>query len=64
MDNYQGEENDFIILSLVRSNDKASLGFISDENRMNVALSRARLGLYIFGNTDCIWDYTERLKQN
>ncbi|CCU82840.1 DEAD box helicase involved in nonsense mediated decay [Blumeria hordei DH14] len=50
VDSYQGEENDVIILSLVRSNVKHSIGFLSEKNRMVVALSRAKRGLYIFGN--------------
>ena len=51
VDSYQGEENDVILLSLVRSNDKASIGFLDSKNRLVVALSRARRGLYIFGNS-------------
>jgi superfamily I DNA and/or RNA helicase len=50
IDNYQGEENDIILLSLVRSNDTGHVGFINDINRACVALSRARLGLYVIGN--------------
>ena len=50
VDNYQGEENDVIILSLVRSNQEGSVGFLGTDNRVCVALSRARNGLYAFGN--------------
>lgn len=50
IDNYQGEENDIILLSLVRSNDAGIVGFLKKENRVCVALSRARNGLYITGN--------------
>ena len=50
VDNYQGEENDIIILSCVRSNAQNKIGFLAETNRINVALSRARLGLYVFGN--------------
>ncbi|KAK7498029.1 hypothetical protein BaRGS_00010617, partial [Batillaria attramentaria] len=50
VDNYQGEENDVIILSLVRSNEEGSVGFLGTDNRVCVALSRARNGLYAFGN--------------
>ena len=52
MDNYQGEENDIILLSLVRSNDKGAVGFLKIENRVCVALSRAKFGLYIAGNME------------
>jgi hypothetical protein len=54
IDDYQGEENDIIILSLVRSNKQKKLGFIKIENRIIVALSRARHGMYIIGNSQCI----------
>ena len=50
VDSYQGEENDVILLSLVRSNDYLNVGFLDSKNRLVVALSRARRGLYIFGN--------------
>ncbi|CAG2235642.1 NFX1-type zinc finger-containing protein 1 [Mytilus edulis] len=50
VDNYQGEENDIILLSLVRSNARKNLGFLGIENRICVSLSRARKGLYVIGN--------------
>lgn len=50
VDSYQGEENDIILLSLVRSNEFLGIGFLENKNRLVVALSRARRGLYIFGN--------------
>jgi helicase required for RNAi-mediated heterochromatin assembly 1 len=50
VDSYQGEENDIVILSLVRSNLEMNIGFLSVENRVCVALSRAQRGFYIFGN--------------
>ena len=50
VDSYQGEENDIVLLSLVRSNEAGHVGFLDNDNRVNVALSRAKLGLFIFGN--------------
>ncbi|CAG0921345.1 unnamed protein product [Notodromas monacha] len=50
VDNFQGEECDIILLSLVRSNDDNVIGFLGNMNRVNVALSRAKHGLYIVGN--------------
>lgn len=50
LDNYQGEENDIILLSLVRSNKENKIGFLKIENRVCVALSRAKHGFYIMGN--------------
>ena len=52
LDNYQGEENDIILLSLVRSNSNGKLGFMKIENRICVALSRAKIGLFVIGNFD------------
>ncbi|KAB5570757.1 P-loop containing nucleoside triphosphate hydrolase protein [Coniochaeta sp. 2T2.1] len=46
VDKYQGEQNDYIILSLTRT---SRVGYLRDIRRLTVALSRARLGLYILG---------------
>ena len=50
VDNFQGEENDIILLSLVRSNEERNIGFLQTENRVCVALSRAKKGFYCIGN--------------
>ncbi|KAK4174162.1 putative helicase [Triangularia setosa] len=53
VDSYQGEENDIIILSLVRSpaeHHRWRCGFLEDKHRAVVAISRARRGFYVFGN--------------
>jgi helicase required for RNAi-mediated heterochromatin assembly 1 len=54
VDSYQGEENDIVLLSLVRSNNKHKIGFLNVDNRVCVALSRARRGFYIFGNGEML----------
>ncbi|KAG8227287.1 hypothetical protein J437_LFUL004836 [Ladona fulva] len=54
VDNYQGEENDIILLSLVRSNEEGKIGFLISENRICVALSRAKKALYVIGNMDLV----------
>ncbi|KAK9480812.1 P-loop containing nucleoside triphosphate hydrolase protein [Lipomyces japonicus] len=46
VDNYQSRVNDYVILSLVRTNN---LDFLIDSKKMTVALSRAKLGLYVLG---------------
>ncbi|TKR61786.1 hypothetical protein L596_028850 [Steinernema carpocapsae] len=46
VDKYQGQQNDFVILSLVRTQH---VGHIRDARRLIVALSRARLGLFVLG---------------
>ena len=50
VDNFQGEENDIIILSLVRSNKDGKIGFLNIPNRVCVALSRAKKAMYCIGN--------------
>ena len=50
VDNFQGEENDIILLSLVRSNTENKVGFLREENRVCVAMSRAKMGFYCIGN--------------
>ena len=49
VDKYQGEQNDYIILSLTRTR---GIGYLRDVRRLTVALSRARLGLYILGRRE------------
>ncbi|MCR5043631.1 MAG: AAA family ATPase [Bacteroidaceae bacterium] len=50
VDGFQGQERDIIMISLVRSNDSGQIGFLSDLRRMNVAMTRARMKLIIFGD--------------
>ena len=59
VDNFQGEENDIILLSLVRSNKDEKIGFIMMVNRACVALSRAKKGFYCIGNFDLLSKHSE-----
>lgn len=45
VDKFQGQQNDFILLSLVRTR---FVGHLRDVRRLVVAMSRSRLGLYVF----------------
>ena len=54
VDNFQGEENDIVLLSLVRSNDHDKIGFLKAENRVCVAFSRAKHGFYCIGNFEML----------
>lgn len=49
VDGYQGAEAELILFSLVRGNSSGRLGFVRDLRRANVALTRARSGLLVFG---------------
>ncbi|XP_044399628.1 DNA-binding protein SMUBP-2 isoform X3 [Triticum aestivum] len=42
VDGFQGREKEAIIITMVRSNPKKEVGFLSDHRRMNVAVTRAR----------------------
>lgn len=50
VDAAQGREADFVVFSVTRSNREGIAGFLHDEERINVALSRARHGLAIVGD--------------
>ena len=48
----KGREKDVVIFSCVRSNRHGGpIGFLSDERRMNVAITRARRCLIILGDS-------------
>ncbi|AES99089.2 P-loop nucleoside triphosphate hydrolase superfamily protein [Medicago truncatula] len=61
IDGFQGGEEDIIIISTVRSNGSGNVGFLSNRQRANVAMTRARYCLWILGNastlanSDSIW---------
>jgi len=49
VDKFQGQQNDYILLSLCRTR---AVGHIRDVRRLVVATSRSRLGLYVFGRRE------------
>ncbi|KAK9462172.1 P-loop containing nucleoside triphosphate hydrolase protein [Lipomyces oligophaga] len=63
IDQYQAIQNDYVIVSLVRTK---ILGGLQDSRRMTAIFSRARLGLYVLGRREILnwsWEAREFLKQ-
>ncbi|TCD62127.1 hypothetical protein EIP91_007302 [Steccherinum ochraceum] len=54
VDSMQGREKDTVIISLVRSNDKRSVGFLKDKRRLNVAMTRAKRHLCVVGDSSTV----------
>lgn len=54
VDGFQGQEKDIIILSAVRSNCNGNLGFLNNQMRVNVAITRAKYSLWIVGNASTL----------
>jgi superfamily I DNA and/or RNA helicase len=54
VDAFQGSERDAVLLSLVRSNEDREVGFLGDERRLNVAVTRARRHLAVFADVRCL----------
>lgn len=69
VEEFQGQERQIILVSTVRteaahfnSDTKFGLGFLQCEKRLNVAISRARALLVVFGNKNLLnkdhrWEY-------
>lgn len=64
VDGYQGREKNFILLSLVRSNEDNLMGFTVDSNRLNVAFSRAKFALFLYGNKTMLQQTNKQVMKN
>ena len=51
VDSFQGQETDVVVFSAVRSNPMNELGFLRDSRRLCVAITRARRGLILVGDS-------------
>lgn len=51
VDAFQGQERDIMYITLTRSNPEGEIGFLADERRLNVGLTRARHRMVVLGNS-------------
>ena len=69
IDSFQGSERDYIIITTSRTT-KSNLGFLNDERRMNVSITRARIFLAVVGNGEALhgnyyWgDFVDNCKEH
>merc|ERR1711933_211203 len=58
LDGFQGREKDVIILSVCRSNKSKNIGFVADEHRFNVGLTRASSSMIVIGHVCSLSRYS------
>ncbi|ELA47508.1 hypothetical protein VCUG_01040 [Vavraia culicis subsp. floridensis] len=62
VDSFQGQERDIVIISMVRSNWERNIGFMDDVRRMNVAMTRCKMGMVLVGDRRCFeWVFYRRI---
>ncbi|XP_072291054.1 DNA-binding protein SMUBP-2 [Eucyclogobius newberryi] len=57
VDGFQGREKEAVVLSLVRSNRKGEVGFLAENRRINVAVTRARRHLAVVCDTQTVQNH-------
>lgn len=63
VDGFQGREKQVIVMSMVRSNEKREVGFLSEDRRTNVAITRPKRQLCVIGNMETLSGGTKFLKK-
>ncbi len=63
IDSFQGRERDVVIFSSVRCNGAGNIGFLSDESRVNVLLTRARCCLIGIGSRSTLVNGSQTWKE-
>jgi len=54
VDGFQGREKEAVIISAVRSNPAHTVGFLADDRRMNVAVTRGRRHVALVGDSETL----------
>ncbi|XP_032438234.1 DNA-binding protein SMUBP-2 isoform X1 [Xiphophorus hellerii] len=57
VDGFQGREKEAVVLSLVRSNRKGEVGFLAEDRRINVAVTRARRHIAVVCDTQTVGNH-------
>ena len=57
VDGFQGREKEAVLISMVRSNAEGEIGFLGDQRRMNVAMTRAKRKLIVIGDSTTLGNH-------
>ncbi|KHJ92812.1 hypothetical protein OESDEN_07289 [Oesophagostomum dentatum] len=50
VDSFQGQEREVVVFSMVRHNEEKSIGFLQNEKRLNVAITRSKRQFVLIGS--------------